>query len=97
MRSSCDICKKYLAGNPDNIINYADNPELLRRHFLKVRKKEASDIEDIEKSEIVKQLYSTYNRYDQSFRDLPNPDAFVSGTMMQGLEYLKSWAMGIEG
>jgi hypothetical protein len=88
----CVICKKTMKENPDNIILYRDNPDLLRRHFLTVRRREADDIETASIKDEVANLRAVFKTYDKSFRSLPNPDAIVSATQMQGLKYLEEWA-----
>jgi hypothetical protein len=88
----CAVCERHLGGNPDNIIHYRDNPDLLRRHFLSVRRGEANDIETAVQSEIVRELRRVFDEYDASFQELPNPDAFVSEAPMPGLAYLSQWA-----
>jgi hypothetical protein len=88
----CDVCRKTLAGNPDNIILYYDNPELLRGHFLSVRRSEADRIGSSSLAEEVAALRSTYATYHSSIVELPNPDAFVRASNMRGLDYLNEWA-----
>jgi hypothetical protein len=89
---SCPVCRQNIGDDPDNIILYRDNPDLLRRHFLSVRRREADDIEHSSLAEEVAELRRVHAAYDESFRSLPNPDAFVQATPMQGLDYLLQWA-----
>lgn len=89
---NCAVCKQHLAGNPDNIIVYSDSPDLLRRHFLHSRRHEADHIEKTTLAAEAKKLRQVFNKYHKSVGSLPNPDAFVSSSKMQGLEYLDHWA-----
>ena len=86
------MCEKWLAGNPDNIILFSDRPDLLRQHFLEVRRLEADNIEESPKAHEVAALQDTYNKYHDSIRELPNPDAVISKGRMDGLNYLREWA-----
>jgi hypothetical protein len=88
----CAVCKKVLKGNPDNIILFTDNPDLLRSHFLTVRRREADAIESASEKTVVANLRSVFKKYDASIRSLPNPDAIISASQMQGLQYLNEWA-----
>lgn len=88
----CPVCQEYLGDDPDNIILFRDNPELLRKHFLQVRRREADEIESGTLANEIARMRETYKKYNDSFKSLPNPDAFVTDTPMQGLEYLKSWS-----
>ncbi|MCH8047192.1 MAG: hypothetical protein IID44_26110 [Planctomycetes bacterium] len=88
----CPVCEDTLAGNPDNFIRFSDEPARLRRHFLEVRRREADDIEGTDIKQEIGILLDTYNKYHESVRELPNPDAVVSGAQMDGLAYLKEWA-----
>lgn len=93
---SCEVCVEVLEGNPDNIIRYFDEPELLRRHFLTVRRSEADQIEGQEPADVAAALRQTYAAYHDSVSQLPNPDAIVSNSSMSGLEYLRVWAEALE-
>lgn len=88
----CEICHEHLGGDPEQIIKYADNPELLRRHFLKVRRLEADSFPTENMGAETRALELTYQRYHPVFRQLPNPDAWVSDAPMPGLGYLHNWA-----
>ncbi|GAF85801.1 unnamed protein product, partial [marine sediment metagenome] len=66
------------------------------QHFIAVRRNEADSIENINRATIVAELRNTYQTYHKSISHLPNPDAFISGSNMRGLEYLNRWAGGIE-
>lgn len=89
---NCAVCKEHLAGNPDNIILYGDSPDLLRRHFLHSRRREADDIGKTTLATEAKGLRQVFSKYHESVRSLPNPDALISSSKMQGLEYLNQWA-----
>lgn len=89
---NCAVCEKYIQGNPDNIIRYADEPELLRLHFLTVRRAEADTVDNLDLAKEAERLMGTFETYDESFRALPNPDALRSGGRMRGLGYLRQWA-----
>ncbi len=89
---NCAVCKQHLAGDPDNIIVYSDSPDLLRRHFLHSRREEADHIGKTTLAAEAKKLRQVFNEYHNSVRSLPNPDAFISSSKMQGLEYLNHWA-----
>jgi len=88
----CQVCEKVLGGNPDNIILYGDNPDLLRRHFLHSRRREADGIARSSPKAEAKRLGEVFKQYHVSFLALPNPDAFVSSSKMQGLGHLREWA-----
>jgi hypothetical protein len=90
----CRVCKKIFRGNPDNIIRFADNPDLLRRHFLVVRRREADALESTSLSDELERLGETYERYHDSISSLPNPDAIVDPSAMRGLGYLQTWIEG---
>jgi hypothetical protein len=92
---NCEICSKHLGGNPDNIIRYADEPELLRQHFLEVRRREADEIAKTSANEVIAELQNTFKQYHADIGSLPNPDAFVSRSRMHGLEYLQNWCQGL--
>lgn len=93
----CEVCKEHIGGDPDNIIRYADDPELLRLHFLTVRRREADGADGMELEEEAERLRGTYERYHASFRALRNPDAVLSGRRMRGLGYLREWADAFAG
>ena len=88
----CKVCEELLKGKPDNIIKYSDNPDLLRSHFLHSRRREANNISTSSPEAEAKRLREVFKKYHDSFLALPNPDAFVSSSKMQGLEYLNHWA-----
>lgn len=92
---NCEVCKEVMNGDPDNIILFADEPEKLRQHFMTVRKTEVERIKNISLSEEVADLRQVFNSYHNSISKLPNPDAFISGHTMNGLNYLNIWADGI--
>ncbi len=92
----CPVCDELLQGNPDNIVLFADEPEILREHFINVRRQEADYMESFNRQSLVTELRSVYDTYHNLISKLPNPDAFLSGRNMRGLEYLNSWAEGIE-
>lgn len=92
----CQICEERMGGDPDRIIEYADNPELLRRHFLRVRRREADRVPEFDLDRETERLERTYDRFHDSLRDLPNPDAISSESRMPGLNYLTSWADGFD-
>lgn len=93
----CAICQEHLGGNPDKIIAYKDNPDLLVSHFLHCRRREADEIGESAPGKESKRLREIFNKYNDSFRALPNPDAFVLSSKMQGLDYLKNWADAFSG
>jgi hypothetical protein len=93
---NCEICNEVMNGDPDNIILFADEPEKLRQHFMTVRKMEVERIGTVSLSDEIADLRRVYNTYHNSISKLPNPDAFVSGHTMNGLNYLQTWADGIE-
>ena len=92
---NCPVCNELLQGNPDNIVLFADEPEKLREHFINVRRQEADDMESFNRQSLVTELRSVYGTYHNLISKLPNPDAFLSGRNMKGLEYLNFWAEGI--
>jgi len=92
---NCPVCDELLQGNPDNIVLFADEPEKLREHFINVRRQEADDMENFNRQSLVTEFRSVYQSYHNLIRNLPNPDAFLSGSNMMGLEYLNYWADGI--
>lgn len=92
----CEVCTEFMAGNPDNIIKFSDNPNLLRSHFLRCRRREADSISTSSAETEAKRLRETFQQYHESFSALPNPDSFVSTSKMQGLDYLDRWAEAIE-
>ncbi|UCE60357.1 MAG: hypothetical protein JSU63_01140 [Phycisphaerales bacterium] len=93
----CPVCEEVLGGDPDKIILFGDDPDLLRRHFLHCRRREADGITTSSPEAEAKRLRQVFKKYHDSFRTLPNPDAFVSSSKMQGLEYLNEWADAFEG
>ena len=92
----CETCQELLDGDPDRIVLFADEPEKLREHFINVRKEEAQSMENFNRPTLVDDLNGIYSSYDELIRNLPNPDAFSSGSNMKGLQYLQRWANGIE-
>lgn len=92
---TCPVCVDLLQGNPDRIVLFADEPEKLREHFINVRRQEADDMESFIREDLVADLRDVYNEYHDLICKLPNPDAFLSGDNMRGLEYLNRWADGI--
>jgi len=91
---SCEVCDTHLGNNPDNIVKFNRNPDLLRKHFLTMRRREADAIKARSRHEHLEELKRIYNTYHDSIRSLQNPDAVVSTTNMQGLQYLKEWIDG---
>lgn len=91
----CEICSELLQDDPDNFILFRDEPELLKRHFLAVRKNEAETIVNSELEPLLRELRSTYNKYHESIRVLRNPDAVKSRGPMEGLQYLENWRRGL--
>ena len=87
----CPVCETHLQGNPDNIVKFGDSPELLLSHFLHVRRQEVEQICGRTVKDLVEELQSTFDTYHESISELPNPDAFISGTPMKGLSYLREW------
>lgn len=92
---NCETCQELLDGDPDRIVLFADEPELLREHFINVRQEEAQSMENFDRQAIVEDLDETYGSYHNLIRNLPNPDAFASGSNMSGLQYLQRWSEGI--
>lgn len=92
---ACSVCAPVLAGNPDNIVKFVDQPDLLRRHFLTVRRAELDVIESSTAAKEAARFMTAHAKYHAAFSALPNPDAMVSNAMIQGLDYLKNWADGI--
>jgi hypothetical protein len=92
----CSVCAETLGGDPDRIVQFFDDPELLRRHFLNARREEADRMLDSSRGREAEELRGIHNTYHDAIRALPNPDAVVSGANMQGLDFLLSWADGIE-
>lgn len=88
---NCPVCTEVLAGDPDRFIYFGDNPELLRKHFLHARRKEARDIISKNMGVLIAELNDVYERYHPSVSDLPNPDAVISHSSMSGLGYLRVW------
>lgn len=91
----CPVCENLLQSDPDRIILFSDEPEKLREHFISVRKQEAIEMDNFDRSSLVSELRDIYHEYHGSICNLPNPDALVSGSNMNGLEYLNRWADGI--
>ena len=91
----CPICRDLLQNDPDRIVLFSDEPEKLREHFISVRKQEATEMDNFDRSSLVSEFRDVYNKYHRSICNLPNPDALVSGSNMNGLEYLNCWADGI--
>jgi hypothetical protein len=91
----CAVCAPVLAGNPDNIVKFVDKPDLLRQHFLTVRRSELDEIESSNAKKEAARFMAAHGKYHGSFSALPNPDAMVSNAMIQGLDYLKNWTAGI--
>ncbi|MDP8238937.1 MAG: hypothetical protein P9X24_07595 [Candidatus Hatepunaea meridiana] len=91
----CEVCQAIFHGNPDNIIKFRDNPDLLRQHFLTVRRRECTSLESMGVDLLKANLQKTYDDYHDSTSQLPNPDAFLSYSKMRGLEYLIEWNNGI--
>jgi len=91
----CPVCADLLQGNPDRIVLFADEPEKLREHFINVRRQEADGMESFIRKDLVADLRDVYGKYHDLICKLPNPDAFLSGDNMRGLEYLNFWAEGI--
>jgi len=91
---SCDVCKNVMKGNPDKIILFADNPELLRSHFLAVRRQEADRLKAGSLKSELSELQHAYSKYHDSISNLPNPDSIVDTLRMRGLEYLRTWVAG---
>ncbi len=91
----CPVCEDLLQSDPDRIILFSDEPEKLREHFISVRKREAIEMDNFDRSSLVSELRDVYREYHSSICHLPNPDALVSGSNMNGLEYLNRWAAGI--
>lgn len=91
----CKVCKKVLAGEPDNIFRYGEEPELLRKHFLTVRREEADSVNAKSDEELVEQFQRTYGKYHASVSQLPNPDAPTSDATQRGLGYLQEWARAL--
>ena len=89
---NCSVCSDTLNGNPDKIILYTDKPELLRRHFLTVRREEANKLSSSSPDKEVRELRRTFNSYHSSISALPNPDAYITRAKMSGLSYLNEWA-----
>ena len=92
----CEICTDIMGDNPDSFIQFGDEPDLLRRHFMAVRRQEADAMEGMDIDEEIESLRETYQTYNDSINRLPNPDAFVSHSRMRGLEYLNTWAEGLQ-
>lgn len=89
----CPVCQEVLGGDPNRIILFGDDPDLLRRHFLHSRRREADDIGKSSAAAQAERLHKVFTEYHQSFLALPNPDGFVSSSKMPGLEYLNQWAI----
>ena len=89
------ICAQVFDGNPDNIIHFFDNPELLRVHFLEARRAEADHVDGMDRADEARELRATHADFHASFVALRNPDAIRTGTPMPGLDYLQSWADGL--
>lgn len=91
----CPVCQAAMGQDPDRIVNFFDDTDLLRRHFLQVRRNEADLVRQRTLEEEAQDLRQVYARYHDALRVLPNPDAIVSGATMQGLGFLLEWAEGI--
>ena len=91
----CPVCASIMGGNPDRIVNFYDDPDLLRLHFLEVRRSEADTVPHRSLGEVAVDLRAIHASYHNVIRALPNPDAVVSGSSMQGLGFLLQWADGI--
>ena len=88
----CPVCEEVLGEDPDNIIQFSDNPDLLRSHFLHSRRREADHIAQSSPKAEAERLRKVFKQYNKSFLSLPNPDAVISSSKMHGLEYLNHWA-----
>ncbi len=88
----CSTCSRVLGDSPDNIVYYLDNPEMLRTHFMTVRREEADGLSGRSLADIGDELRATHAAYHPTISALPNPDAFVSRKPMRGLDYLLEWA-----
>ena len=91
----CRICEETMGGNPDRIRHFYDDPDLLRMHFIEARRKEAGAVKGRSLVEEAEDLRETFVKYHGAVSILRNPDAFVSGASMRGLEVLLAWADGI--
>ena len=87
----CTVCAEALEGNPDNIIKYSDNPELLRSHFLTVRRQESDHLKSNSLDAETEEFRETFEKYHTDIEALPNPDAYVTRSRMPGLRYLNEW------
>jgi hypothetical protein len=92
---NCPICVGVMGKDPDRFIHFDDEPELLRKHFITVRRKEADDLRTAKLPNILTRLRATHTSYHKTVSALPNPDAFISSGPMKGLEYLLNWANGL--
>jgi hypothetical protein len=92
---TCPVCENILNGNPDNFILFADNPELLRSHFLTVRRSEVNSLVATPVKQQLAELERIYGKYNASISNLPNPDSIVDTTRMKGLDYLRIWARAL--
>lgn len=88
----CPICDHYLDSDPQRIFEYGDEPELLRRHFLKTRRSEADQFPTLNFEDKLQSLQEVYDRYQPIFQQIGNPDAWVSNAQMPGIAYLRRWA-----
>ncbi|MCG3185016.1 MAG: hypothetical protein ICCCNLDF_03193 [Planctomycetes bacterium] len=88
----CRVCKEIIRGKPNRFMRLAADPEMLRRHFLAVRRMELDGIEKVKLEGVLKELRTTYEKYDELVSLLPNPDAYMTEGSMQGLGYLDTWA-----
>jgi len=93
---TCEVCEEVMNGDPDKIILFADEPDLLRRHFINVRRDEADGVEDMNLEDTISRLRQNYQSYHSSIKSMPNPDSILSFNRMRGLEYLSIWADGLE-
>ncbi len=92
---NCRICDDTMGGNPDRIRHFYDDPDLLRKHFIEARRKEADAVGQRSLAEEAEDLREVHARYHGAVSILRNPDAFVSGARMRGLDVLLAWADGI--
>lgn len=87
----CDVCQEITNGNPDKVIpDYFDEDDL-KRHFLRVRRKEIDNISNYTLGENLDELKEIKDKYHNSINGLPNPDAKISDSTQQGLGYLEKW------
>lgn len=87
----CPICRSFIDSDPQRIFEYGDEPELLRRHFMTTRRREADQFPSEDFQGYLESLQEVHDRYQPIFQEIGNPDAWTSNAQMPGISYLDRW------